>query len=177
MPKPFPAAARAASGPVVQAFWNLPVSGMPVWVDGPAPKTGCSGTGRRKGADQSQIVWVSDEVKATMDKADLEAQERLKAPLRVKHAARSRPTMKRRAFSEEEKKRLASIPKVLTREDSTPKAKTNSRGQGKAHLVDKGLKTAGTVPHRLGLSCAAHASAKCLHSTIKLDWRKYCITI
>jgi len=146
MPRTAPTVTHAASAPVVQAFWNLAPSGKTVWVDGAAPKSGYSDSGKRKGADQSQIVWVSDEVKVALEKTKSEEQEKLKAPLRVKHADRSRPTTRRRDFSEGEKTRLATIPKVLTREDSTPKAKTNSRGQGKAHLVDKGLKTAGTVP-------------------------------
>ncbi len=144
VPKSLPSVARSASQPVIQAFWNLSASGKPEWVNGPNPTSGYSDSGRRKGKDQ--IVWVSDSVKAALDKAKLEEQEKLKAPLREEHAKRSHPKTQRRNFSAAEKKRLGEVPKVLSREDSTPEKAVNDFGQGKAHLFSKGLRTAGKVP-------------------------------
>jgi hypothetical protein len=146
-----------SSQTVLQAFWKETAKGVE-WVNAPNPTTGYVDTGRTR---RGQTIWKSIALKESEDKVALEKKakeeekekerqkelekekERKKSLLVEKHVKRSRPKTSRSAFSKQEKERLATIPKVLTRGDDNPTSTKNSRGQGKAHLVSKGLKTAG----------------------------------
>lgn len=129
---------------VLQPFWELGPDGKVVWKDGSVPK-GHIDTGRKKPPSGAPIYAAPEALKESK-KEEVRAEEAEIAPYRQEALARAIPERSRSKFSDKERRRLAALPKKLVREDDDLQAETGKTGRRKAHLIDRGLATAGRAP-------------------------------
>jgi len=125
---------------VIQLYYERTADGKIRWVDG-KPPNGYVETGEKK--PNGAPIFAAPAVVKANDDRQAQEEEQKRADLEARAAARAHPVTPRRNFTAAERGRLGRIPKVVVREDKALFEETGSTGRRKAHLTEKGLRTAG----------------------------------